>query len=43
VPQHTLRNPEPFGRFLDLHLDPFPHSPSTLTLVSMSSAAFKED
>ncbi|TWC76288.1 hypothetical protein FB593_12515 [Rhizobium sp. SJZ105] len=43
VPQHAFRNPEPFGRFLDLHLDPFPHRPSTLTLVSMSSAAFKED
>ena len=43
VPQHALRNPEPFGRFLDLHLDPFPHRPSTLTLVSMSRAPFKED
>jgi hypothetical protein len=43
VPQHTLRNPEPFGRFLDLHLDPFPYRPSTLTLVSMSRAPFKED
>mgnify|MGYP000046436791 CR=1 FL=1 len=42
VPQHALRYPEPFGRFLDLHLDPFPHRPSTLTLVSMSSAGFKE-
>lgn len=34
VAQHTLRNPEPFGSFLDLHLDPFPRRPSTLTLVS---------
>jgi hypothetical protein len=36
--QHALRDPEPFSRFLDLHLDPFPRSDSTLTLVSMSSA-----
>lgn len=42
VPQHTLRNPEPFSRFLDLHLDPFPHRSSTLTLVLTSRAPFKE-
>lgn len=41
VAQHTFRDPEPFGRFLDLHLDPFPRGPSTLTLVSRSSANFK--
>lgn len=41
VAQHAFRNPEPFGRFLDLHLDPFPRRPSTLTLVSMSRGDFK--
>lgn len=39
--QHALRDSEPFSRFLDLHLDPFPHGPSTLTLVSMSRLDFK--
>lgn len=39
--QHALRDPEPFGRFLDLHLDPFPRRSSTLTLVSMSRLNFK--
>ncbi len=39
--QHAFRNPEPFSRFLDLHLDPFPHGPTTLTLVSMSRPDFK--
>lgn len=31
VPQHAFRNPEPFSRFLDLHLDSFRHLPSALT------------
>lgn len=34
--QHALCDPKPSGRFLDLHLDPFPGCPSTLTLVSRS-------
>lgn len=41
VAQHALRDSEPFSRFLDLHLDPFPHGPSTLTLVSMSRLDLK--
>lgn len=40
--QHAFRDPKPFGRFLDLHLDPFPRRRSTLTLVSGSSADFNE-
>ena len=40
VAQHALRDPNPPGRFLDLHLDPFPRRPSTLTLVLRSSAIF---
>lgn len=40
--QHALRDPEPFGSFLDLHFDPFPRCPNTLTLVSMSRSDFKE-
>lgn len=39
--QHTLRDPEPFGSFLDLHFDPLPRCPSTLTLVAMSRSNFK--
>lgn len=42
VAQHALRDPKPLGCFLNLHLDPFPHRLSTLTLVSRSSANFKE-
>lgn len=34
--QHALRDPEPFGSFLDLHLDPLPRRPTALTLVVMS-------
>jgi hypothetical protein len=41
VAQHALRDPEPFGSFLDLHFDPFPRCRSTLTLVAMSRANFK--
>lgn len=43
VAQHALRDPEPFGSFLDLHFDPFPRCRSTLTLVAMSRANFKND
>lgn len=38
--QHALRDSKPFGCFLDLHFDPFPHDSRALTLVSMSSANF---
>lgn len=41
VAQYALRDPEPFGSFLDLHFDPFPRCPSALTLVSMSRLNFK--
>lgn len=41
VAQHALRDPEPFGSFLDLHFDPFPRCRSTLTLVAMSRSDFK--
>lgn len=38
--QHAFRDPKPCGGFLDLHLDPFPGCPSTLTLVLRSRGNF---